>query len=28
MGPETGNGLFGFVLGLRGRESFAGERGK
>jgi len=22
MGPETGNGWFGFVLGLRGKESF------
>ena len=28
MGPETGNGRFGFVLGLRGKESFGWREGK
>ncbi|KAJ6961395.1 hypothetical protein NC652_000343 [Populus alba x Populus x berolinensis] len=28
MGPETGNGRFGFVLGLRGKESFWLARGE
>ncbi|KAJ7012211.1 hypothetical protein NC653_002315 [Populus alba x Populus x berolinensis] len=28
MEPETGNGRFGFVLGLRGKESFWLARGE
>ncbi|KAJ7009645.1 hypothetical protein NC653_000367 [Populus alba x Populus x berolinensis] len=28
MGQETGNGRFGFVLGLRGKESFWLARGE
>jgi hypothetical protein len=28
MGPKTGNGRFGFVLGLRGKESFGWQEGK